>query len=280
MLKNIYNNKFFYKMPVPLQNFGNNCYINAAIQSIKYLIIEHQLSYDARYYANLTGFSISRQDDAYDFLIILLEKLHEQFKFIPNIAITNTTYLKNKDVVETINFNESNIPYTKENVVSFSVKFCHDYYKKAYSWVQKTFTSQLIGLGINDKKDQFGFSFVNSIELDIIGQKQFKWPERQFIWKLAPVVIIRLKRFDNKEKLNHEVLMPISINFNQYKSEFSNDVLPIYHLKSVVQHRGTVNGGHYVSFIKENEKWYLCNDSQINQVNLPDMTTGYIYIYA
>jgi ubiquitin carboxyl-terminal hydrolase 22/27/51 len=267
-------------MPIPLQNFGNNCYINAALQSIKYLIDDYPLSHDACYYANLTNFSISIQNDAYEFLIILLEKLHEQFKFIPNIVITNTTYLKNKNFVETINFNESDVPYTKENVVSFSVKFCHDYYKKAYSWVQKTFTSQLIGLGVDDKKNQFGFSFVNSIELDIIDQKQFKWPERQFIWKLAPIVIIRLKRFDSKEKLNHGVLMPISIDFNQYKSEFSNDNLSIYHLKSVIQHRGSVNGGHYVSFVKENEQWYLCNDFQINPVNIPDMTTGYVYIYV
>jgi ubiquitin C-terminal hydrolase len=46
-----------------------------------------------------------------------------------------------------------------------------------------------------------------------------------------------------------------------------------YELYGVIYHTGNVNGGHYFASIKEaSGKWYLMNDSQVQEKGLDDIS--------
>jgi ubiquitin C-terminal hydrolase len=53
-----------------------------------------------------------------------------------------------------------------------------------------------------------------------------------------------------------------------------------YSLRAVVNHHGTLSGGHYTSFIKHNKtnQWYLCNDSSVRRVSSKEVLNSQAYI--
>ena len=55
--------------------------------------------------------------------------------------------------------------------------------------------------------------------------------------------------------------------------------LPHYELKTVVQHYGGFDFGHYIALIKENEGYYEINDLKIRKSDLKQSLYGYLFFY-
>ena len=57
----------------------------------------------------------------------------------------------------------------------------------------------------------------------------------------------------------------------------------IYDLQALVEHRGSLNGGHYVAYVKSglDDKWYEYDDSIVRRVSEPDVLRceGYMLFY-
>lgn len=52
-----------------------------------------------------------------------------------------------------------------------------------------------------------------------------------------------------------------------------------YSLTAVVVHHGSISGGHYTAFIKHrNQRWYLCNDSQVRPATAKEVRSSQAYI--
>ena len=85
-------------------------------------------------------------------------------------------------------------------------------------------------------------------------------------------LIIKIKRYEQMGMFAHKVIdmiqYPETLSLNKY---FCSDNIQDYHLYGVVNHNGTLNGGHYYSYVKEynhetnmyGDNWYFCNDSII-----------------
>ena len=105
--------------------------------------------------------------------------------------------------------------------------------------------------------------------------KYFKQVAERAVLEPSPErLIIRLKRFEytNKaSKINVSVRMKKKMKMGEHE----------YRLKSIVHHCGGVGGGHYTSYIFKNEKWWLCNDSDVMSVDdiSEGLNTGYLYFY-
>jgi ubiquitin carboxyl-terminal hydrolase 8 len=50
-----------------------------------------------------------------------------------------------------------------------------------------------------------------------------------------------------------------------------------YELFSVCNHSGNVMGGHYTAFIKNNDKWFHFNDTQVKEINITEVITPKAY---
>ena len=90
---------------------------------------------------------------------------------------------------------------------------------------------------------------------------------------------IQFKRFtyDKKNKarkIDDEVLVPI-----QFKLHKNN-----YTLRGVIKQSGGINGGHYVSYVKNEDKWFYFNDSHVSEIDensvLEHAKQAYIFLYV
>ena len=52
-----------------------------------------------------------------------------------------------------------------------------------------------------------------------------------------------------------------------------------YSLFAVAVHLGSsISGGHYVSFVKRNDKWFFCNDDSIKQCSESKVLSNDAYL--
>ncbi|OHT11486.1 hypothetical protein TRFO_19022 [Tritrichomonas foetus] len=105
--------------------------------------------------------------------------------------------------------------------------------------------------------------------------------------KFPSVLVIELKRFwfnsktSKCEKLNSVVIFPDELDISAITPDFSsiynsnyqpipisNEIKPKYKLFAVIAHIGSLNKGHYVSFINPdmNDKWYEFDDNKVSRV--------------
>ena len=91
--------------------------------------------------------------------------------------------------------------------------------------------------------------------------------------KLPYILILSLKRFkfneNNNFKLNQLITYPL------YNFELGNK---IYDLYGVVYHCGLINQGHYISVIKNKNKWVMCDDKNIYETTEDKVMNSNAYI--
>eukprot|EP00554_Chaetoceros_debilis_P015129 CAMPEP_0194118556 /NCGR_PEP_ID=MMETSP0150-20130528/36075_1 /TAXON_ID=122233 /ORGANISM="Chaetoceros debilis, Strain MM31A-1" /LENGTH=850 /DNA_ID=CAMNT_0038809981 /DNA_START=83 /DNA_END=2635 /DNA_ORIENTATION=- len=116
--------------------------------------------------------------------------------------------------------------------------------------------------------------------------------------KLPEILCLHLKRFDaaSNKKIDEPVSFPSTLDMGSYlphwreieqiqvksssglgkpttklKQEMPT-VYPakLYDLCGTINHSGTLNQGHYVSNVKIDKGWFICNDEQINKVSKED----------
>jgi len=106
-------------------------------------------------------------------------------------------------------------------------------------------------------------------------------------WRIPTILIIRLKRFaiinGIEQKLDYPISIPEKFDISPYihmyaKNERCNRNTT-YKLIATVQHRGSVNGGHYFTYgIREN-RWFELNDTRAEPIEHPDHSQSYFIIY-
>jgi ubiquitin carboxyl-terminal hydrolase 8 len=98
-------------------------------------------------------------------------------------------------------------------------------------------------------------------------------------WSLPEVMIIDLKRWNGYTHKSQQMVNAPLINadFSKYIKGY-NPQSYVYDLFGVGNHSGGVMGGHYIAYIKNaNEKWYSCNDTNINEIKEEAVISPYSY---
>ena len=87
-------------------------------------------------------------------------------------------------------------------------------------------------------------------------------------WSLPEVLIIDLKRWNTANHKSQQIVSAPLVNadFSRYVKGY-NPASYVYDLFGVGNHSGGVSGGHYTACIKNaNGKWYIFNDTQVNEI--------------
>jgi ubiquitin C-terminal hydrolase len=90
-------------------------------------------------------------------------------------------------------------------------------------------------------------------------------------WSLPEILIIDLKRFNNKNNKNQMLItFPLeNLDLSKYVIGYKRESY-VYDLYGICNHSGSVSGGHYTSFVKNaNGKWYHFNDTSVAEVSNP-----------
>jgi ubiquitin C-terminal hydrolase len=102
-----------------------------------------------------------------------------------------------------------------------------------------------------------------------------------YIWNSSCYLIIHLKRFVYEgftmNKINNLIDYPLKLDIEKYISN-RNKINKTYELYAVCNHIGSLNGGHYFSFIKKHDKWYLCDDDDITEIDESNIISNHAYI--
>ena len=109
--------------------------------------------------------------------------------------------------------------------------------------------------------------------------------KRTTLFYLPKILIIHLKRWNYNLKKNQRIIH-YDINdltLEDYLHEDIKDKINNnYELFGVINHSGSVLGGHYFSYIKNNnEKWYNYNDNNVNEISINNIlgNKNYCLIY-
>ena len=106
--------------------------------------------------------------------------------------------------------------------------------------------------------------------------------KRQLIKQLPNILVIVLKRFEfnyekmTKFKLNNYLEFPFELDMSDYLFDTTeNDTN--YELTGITIHYGVADAGHYYDLIKNDNKWYMFNDTNVTEFkeeNIPSEAFG------
>jgi len=117
--------------------------------------------------------------------------------------------------------------------------------------------------------------------------KEFK--QKASIDNFPKFLIIQLVRFASmvdderwwSNKIKTAVEFPLdNLDMNKFYPNHSKDQQnPVYELFAVVNHQGSVNGGHYWAFVKTHDnEWYNFNDHSVKIINPKDVQSSDAYM--
>ena len=230
--------------------------------------------------------NLMQQQDAEEFMNILFQKLEDSLPEVEKNKMINLFSMVAGS--ETISLEEK-LPY-------YSLRKEHNF---------------TLNIDIKNKKNlqESLSSYTRGEVLD--GDNKYKVEEydtripilrRSSIYKTSEYLIVHLKRFDfcyqtfTKKKLTDYFEFPFLLDLSEYthskvlskdkRGFFDTKQVEIeeqpaenfkYNLKGIVIHSGTTEGGHYYSIIKENGKWWKCDDNRITEFkeeNIPSESFG------
>lgn len=113
----------------------------------------------------------------------------------------------------------------------------------------------------NEILDGDNMYFDESLGKKIVAKKNI------LFWSLPKILIIDIKRFNFRMmKLQQLLNFPFdNLDLSEYVIGYNPDQY-VYDLIGICNHSGGVSGGHYTSFVRDNNNWYLCNDTQITKI--------------
>jgi len=244
---------------------------------------------------NFNGFG---QNDIEDFLNILLEHIHNSISKKITINITGK------------------IINVQDQLAFDAAKSWESFFNSSYSHIINTLYSQLLSttkcpsckntcvnyepimtislsvpstilnksiISINDLLDDY----TKEETLDTDNQWKcdkcnitVNCKKKTTFWRLSPVIIFVIKKYDFLNKLNFDFKYPIELDMNKYCINYNEDALN-YKLIGSGIHSGGLNGGHYYSICKKNSDWYMYNDTIVEKIDESDVnnTDAYCLVY-
>lgn len=97
-------------------------------------------------------------------------------------------------------------------------------------------------------------------------------------WSLPKILIIVLKRFDNNGRKNGNLIkFPFELDLCKYCVGYKKNSYK-YNLVSVANHVGSLNSGHYFSYVKNtNGNWYKFDDTMVSQMDKSNVVSNSAY---
>lgn len=92
-------------------------------------------------------------------------------------------------------------------------------------------------------------------------QKEIQGKETHVFWEKSPSSLTFQIHNPNKHK-NFKISGELRLD----SSSFPNQPSRTYTLTSFIQHTGTADAGHYVAFVKKDDQWYRCDDSNVTSI--------------
>lgn len=227
-----------------------------------------------------TGFT---QNDLPEFLLFLIDSMHEALKRKVNINIKGNVLNENDKIAKSCfemmkNMYENEYSEILKLFYGIHVSYIKDLSGNVLS--QKPEPYFLIDLPIPENKKNPTiydcFDLYTSNELMDGDNKWYNEESKEKItvnkkmdfFSLPELLVLDFKRFNNNMKKDQRLIdFPLEdLNLSKYVNGYNKEEY-IYDLYGVCNHSGSTMGGHYTAYVKNaNHKWYLFNDTYVTEV--------------
>ena len=239
-----------------------------------------------------TGFA---QNDLPEFLLFIIDSFHNSLKRTVNIDVIGKSK-NNLDNLAKACFNmikelySTNYSEIFQLFYGINVSLIMDINNNILSCKPEPYSTINLSIPKNIKNptiyDCFDF-FTNEEILDgdncwfneKTNTKQVVKKSLKF-WNFPEILIININRFDNfNKKINTLINIDIdNINLSNYILGYDKSTF-IYEIFGVCNHEGNCFGGHYFSYIKNNNKWYNFNDTIVTEIKSDKIITNKAYCF-
>lgn len=295
--------------PKGLPNIGNTCFANAALQCIlntdalqkhltqsqsnKQFTKELKSIFKSNKYEsidpspllrlvwqNSSVFHPGEQNDAHEFIVFLLDKLHEELK-IP---------FKGAKGIEMDKAEKSWARHLEKNYSVVSEEFqgqlkttliC----QKCKNTKERYEPFMYLSLSLNPNTSSVEDCLDNYQKEELLSGsnswycKSCQSPEQTLkktqIYRVPNYLIIHLKRFKNASTKNSDF-----INYTEslhLRTSLRAQVL--FELYSKIKHTGIISGGHYIAESKQDNIWYNFNDNSVQKTAFCSSADTYLLFY-
>lgn len=255
------------------------------------------------------------QNDSQELMSFILDKLHEELKISVDVTYNNVPDHVNEYVNRKQNGDKDLIQYknTPTYLIYKYMKYWESHVKNSYSIINELFMGMyctenscdechkkslvfepynILHVPIDDNNCDLESCVKKLVTIEKLeGTNKYKCDScnkyvdatrKTYIWETPDILIIQLKRFQNdgahtskiKSKINYP-LKNLSLK-DCYSGYYPRNHK--YDLYGVIQHIGSLNGGHYYSHTKNpvNNKWYEFNDESVLHIPDQDIDTEII----
>lgn len=244
-------------------------------------------------------FSEYEQNDVTEFMYFLLECFHEGMKKYDNyleskfykglINIYSESYVTNIGSVLKNDFSFINVLFQGiflYDIIDENTKKRLSRRFEPFRMLDVTLSSVDLNECIKNYFDEEHFNSDNDNQYyDDKRDEKVDAFKRTKIYYLPNVLFIHLKRWNNQMKKNLRI-----IHFPEEELDLTNYVCKElrqtsvckYELKGIINHSGNIFGGHYTSFIKnDNNKWYHYNDCSVKEIAHKNIKSNknYVLVY-
>lgn len=267
-------NDFFTKTTedyLGLPNQGATCYLNSLLQVLYHLKKFRKFIYEKNVEQNEANFIFCLQ---LLFRDLQLRKSRRSTKHLTNALKWNKEEIStSQDVSEFYKFFFESILNGEKATSLFEGMFditITNFNNGNQRHMKEMFIQIMLKVdGFSNIIDSFKMFFSPFSFYDNKGKDGTEESIKQFsISKFPPVLSIVLKRYrfnDEKsefEKLNSIIVFPKMLNFSEFDTKYTDSE---YQLYAIIAHVGTMNSGHYVSFVNPDLKgnWYEFDDNKV-----------------
>ena len=240
---------------------------------------------------------ISREPhDAHEFLMFLLDSLHESLSRKVNMNITKCDLKSEKQIfhqksleVWKDSFEKSYSPFVNLFFGLFHIQtLCETCGFISNKWESFNTLKGVIKKGdspslIECIMGELNEEIIDDYACDKCAPKRSRALRKTRVWKLPKNLIVVLKRFNYDGQKIHTPVKSFGpvISLEELFSHASpNKKSCDYQLTSIVDHHGSSRGGHYTAQAKNRseEKWFLYDDQNVHSIEGPSMgESSYIF---
>ena len=228
------------------------------------------------------------QNDTTEFIYFILANMHEELKECQdNLFEKSLQQMKTKYHKYFIEY------YEKEHINDFSIiDELFGYYTMIQYVDQETgeiystryerfyiFDLALTSTDLNEcLKDHFKTEIMSEENNNAYYSDKYKEhkdvEKNSFLYHCPQYVIIQLKRWNMNMKKNQRIIH-YDIGELDFEEFSCNKEQPTkYELFGIINHSGSMQGGHYISYVKnQNDKWYVYNDTSVEEIK-PEKIIG------
>jgi ubiquitin C-terminal hydrolase len=237
-------------------------------------------------------FKGSRQQDAHECLIFILQLLHDGLSIPVSVDIVSETPGRNPTL--------SWASFLKHEKNSHIIQWFYGQYESMKQCLncQSVFPTYdawnclSLEIPISQMKSQFSLDDLLTAHVaperleDKYNCEKCQGHQdaisQHLIWKCPPILVIQMKRFrSNGGKIVVPIEYPLELDLRKYISPNNKDQTTVYDLYAVIYHQGQLNGGHYYASCKVNAahgQWYNFNDDKQHLLDTDRIVSPFAYV--